>query len=140
MKVLIMPCERPLRNGNRNPRGYPYWDKLKELLSSDGHTIEEITGIVPLKELEKIIEEYDIIITIDSFFQHFCWYHGKQAFTIWGVSDPLIFGHKENINILKDRKYLRPFQYDVWENVVYDESAFTSPEEVYRIIMEHKHL
>lgn len=141
MKALILPCERPLRNGARNPRGYPYWEKLVELLLTKGIEVSEIREpTVPLKDLRKMLDEYDIIITIDSFFQHFCWYYGKQAFVIWGVSDPLIFGHKENVNILKDRKYLRPFQFDIWESVKYDESVFPSPEDVFKIITEHKHL
>ena len=53
------------------------------------------------------------------------------------VSDDLeiILGHKitENsnyINLLKDRKYLRPDQYNVWEGVECDSECFVNPKTI----------
>jgi hypothetical protein len=66
-------------------------------------------------------------IGVDSFFQHFCWDLGKPGIVIWGQSDPNIFGHPENINLLKDRKYLREKQFWLWEQAEYNEEAFVLP-------------
>ena len=67
------------------------------------------------------------------FFQHLGWDEGKQGIVLWGPSDPLIFGHPENINLLKDRKYLVPNQFLIWEQQEYQSERFVKPNEV----MEH---
>jgi hypothetical protein len=74
---------------------------------------------------------------VDSFLQHFCWSIGVKAIVLWGTSDPLIFGHEENINVLKNRGYLRPNQFDMWEGDPYNPNAFVTPEEVLKIISEY---
>jgi hypothetical protein len=50
----------------------------------------------------------------------------------FGQSDPNIFGYPGNINLLKDRSYLRPEQFLHWwhETVFYKEDAFVSAETV----------
>src|SRR5690349_8577018 len=101
--ILISRGVRPLRNGKTNAKTYPYFDELVSLLGD--YEIKEIETM-PLEQLEPTIKSAETVICVDSFIQHFCWLIGKQAVVIWGKSDPLIFGHKENINILKDRKYL----------------------------------
>ena len=53
---------------------------------------------------------------------------------LFGQSDPLIFGHPENINLLKDRKYLREQQFWWWEQCEYKEDAFVRPEEVIKYL------
>lgn len=92
----------PTINGSVHPKLYPFWDELVELFKADGHYITEIP-ILPLPALQRFISTSDIVICSDSFIQHFCWYIGKRAFVLWGISDPELFGHKEHVNILKDR-------------------------------------
>jgi len=128
-KILIIPNERKLRNGKKNPKDYPYWDELKEKLTKK-YEVNIIKDILPFKEWEKIIHTYDKIITIDSFFQHFCWYHNKKCIVIFGKSDPIIFGHVENTNILKSRANLRQNQFDIWESEEYDPNVFNTPDEI----------
>ena len=130
MKITIFPSSRLLRNGERNPREYPYWEELKDLLKNTEHSFTYVDVIVPFDELTNMINNSDVVITIDSFIQHYCWYLGKKCIVLWGVSDPLIFGHKENINILKDRKYLRPNQFDIWETQKYNKNVFVLPEKI----------
>jgi hypothetical protein len=62
--------------------------------------------------------------------QHFGWSMGKQGIVLWSVSDPNIYGHPENINLLKDRSYLAKNQFLWWDFVEYNADAFVSPEEV----------
>lgn len=85
---------------------------------------------MPLPELEAFIKGSFTVIATDSFIQHFCWSIGKKAIVLWGVGDPLIFGHKENVNLLKSRDNVRPNQFDTWEDVPYRPEVFVSPEEV----------
>jgi hypothetical protein len=46
------------------------------------------------------------------------------------VSDPLIFGHPENINLLKDRNSLAANQFLWWENTEHNPNHFVKPEEI----------
>lgn len=130
--VIISRGVRPLPNGNRSAKDYPYWDELIKLLSKDYEVIEVVKE--PLDKLEKMIKEAKYVICCDSFLQHFCWYYKKQAIVLWGTSDPLIFGHAENINLLKDEKYLRRRQFDTWEAEPYNPEPFISPQEVIQVL------
>ncbi len=55
---------------------------------------------------------------------------------LFGISDPIIFGHPENVNLLRDRKYLRPHQYDLYYVNEYCNEAFVTPEEVVKALSE----
>ena len=67
---------------------------------------------------------------MDSFFQHLGWLVGKQGIVLWSVSDPNIFGHTENINLLKDKVYLAQNQFLWWDYVEHNPDAFVAPQEV----------
>ena len=45
-------------------------------------------------------------------------------------SDPVIFGHPENVNLLKDRKYLREKQFWLWEQCEFNADAFVTSDVV----------
>jgi len=135
--IIIAPCSRPLRDGSPNPKSYPYWKELCELLIEKGYEVvqvgtEEETKyvddfrVLDFKGLEKLLKECDTYITIDSFAQHLGWYVGKQGIVIFSISDPNLFGHKENINIV-NRSYLRPNQFDIYEGTPYNKEAFIQP-------------
>ena len=147
MKVLISPFSQKLRNGKENPKNYPYWRELIDLMIKEGMEITQI-GVkgelelakdcrfnLSLSQLRELIKEYDTWISVDNFFHHFCWYYGKKGIALWGISDPGIFGHKENINLLKSRDYLRKDQFDLWENAEYSRDAFMKPEEVIKYLI-----
>lgn len=135
--ILIAPWARKMPEGLLHPKDYPYW---KEVISGlNGHIIQVgIEGEVQLVDdfrkglslgqLQKLVNECDTWISVDSFFQHFCWDLGKPGIVIWGPSDPNIFGHPENINLLKDRKYLRPNQFWWWDQCDFNEESFVQPE------------
>ena len=137
--IIIAPCERPLRNGQQNPRAYPYWKELVELLKDyeviqigearDKSYVPEM-HVTNLEILSELIKKCDTYVTIDSFFQHYAWSLGKKGIVIFSKSDPKIFGHKENINLIKDKRYIRNDQFNTWEGVPYEEEAFVKPETV----------
>jgi len=137
MKIAIARCHRDLRNGSPNPREYPYWDELIKLMQEDNHIVYEQGIAINHDVLLDDLKDKDLIITIDSFIQHFCWYHGLKAIVLWGPSDPLIFGHKENVNIIKSRSYLRARQFDVWEGEPCNKDAFYTAEELYNNMKEN---
>ena len=55
---------------------------------------------------------------------------GACARIEYGLSDPLIFGDENNINILKDRKYLRADQFNFWDSVPPNIESFVEPEHI----------
>jgi len=143
--LIISPFAKKLHNGNENPKNYPFWEELIQKLPKDIKVIQVgITGEkqlvpdfrqnLPLDELKKLILECDTWIGVDSFFQHLAWAIGKPGIVLWSVSDPLIFGHPENINLLKDRNSLVENQFLWWDFTEHKPDTFVSPDEVLKFI------
>jgi hypothetical protein len=141
--IIIAPFAKKLRNGGNNPKNYPFW---KELISSINEPIIQV-GVegeeqlvsdfrknLSLKELEPLVRESRRWISVDSFFQHFCWDIGVPGIVLWGQSNPIIYGHPENTNLLKNINYLLQNQFVTWETVPYRTDCFVSPEEVLRYL------
>ena len=153
-KIIISPYSRKLRNGKENPKNYPFWNELLSLLKNEGFYIIQIgrTGEVKLEksdellldkslnDLKKLISESDIWISVDNFLPHLCHLIPKPGIVLFGQSDPLIFGHKENINLLKDRKYLREKQFDIWECCECNNDAFVEPSVVLDFVCKRRQL
>ena len=133
-----------MRNGKPNPKNFPYWeDVVKGLKVKNYHVIQvgvknekEILGVdevlfnQPLEELEKLIKKCKTWVAVDNFFPHLCRLQAKSGIVIFGQSDPDIFGHPENINLLKDKTYLREKQFDIWETVTYTNECFVDAQTV----------
>lgn len=142
MKILLFPYAKFMRNGKQHPKNYPYWRELVDLLQRAGHTlvqvgvegeeqlVDDFRAGLSYTELCELIPQYDTWIGVDSYGQHLAWSVGKRGIAIFGQSDPLIFGHPENINLLKDRKYLRQQQFWLWEQCEADDSVWINPDEV----------
>ena len=144
-KILISPYSKKIETYSRNAKNYPYFKELVCKIKKSGlHTIqvgiegEESIGCdemqfnLSLKDLSKLIDECYGWISVDNFFHHLAWTRGKMGNVIFGPSDPNIYGHKENNNILKNRKYLAPLQFDTWENIRYNDHAFDKANIVFR--------
>src|SRR6516165_4669211 len=143
--ILFAPFARKLRNGNRSPKDYPpeFSRKLVELLQKQGNEVVQIgvkgeEQIAPkfetdlsLEEVTNLLKISDTFIAVDSFLQHHAWDIGKRGTVIFSQSDPNIFGHKFHNNLLKDRKYLRPNQFDLWEATPRNDEAFFDWNEVF---------
>jgi ADP-heptose:LPS heptosyltransferase len=137
--ILIAPYAKKLRNGQNNPKNYPWWPELISLIKEpiiqvgiDGETqlVDDFRKNLSLNELEYLITQCRTWISVDSFFQHLAWYINKPGIVLWGQSDPLIFGHSENTNLLKDRSYLREKQFWLWEQCEYKTEVFLEPQQI----------
>lgn len=137
--IVIAPFARGMRNGMPHPKNYPYWS---EVISRIDETVVQVgvegeTQLVPtfhknlsLSELAELVNQSRTWISVDSFFQHFCWDLKKPGIVLFGQSDPNIFGHPENVNLLKDRKYLREKQFWLWEQCDFIAESFVDPDVV----------
>ena len=137
--IIISPYSKQLKNGKRNPKEYPHWEELIALINEpivqvgiagEKQLVPDFRPNLSLVQLKKLLQECRTWIGCDSFFQHLAWSIGKPGIVLWSVSDPLIFGHPENINLLKDRSCLAENQFLWWDYVEYDSSKFVSPQEV----------
>lgn len=149
-QVIISPFSRSLPDGRRNPKDYPYWSEvIKELKKKDIHllqigvigekVLEGVDEFLPNLSLEKLADlaiSCDTWVSIDSFFQHLCDLVQKPGVVIWGKSDPKLFGHMQNKNLLKDEKYLRAGQFESWTCTEWNEEVFVSPQIVVKAILE----
>jgi hypothetical protein len=135
--IIISPYAKALRSGKTNAKNYPYWKELIRLIDEpivqvgiDGEEqlVDDFRKNLSLDELGNLVDQCKTWISCDSFFQHFSWDKQKYGIVLWSVSDPLIFGHPENINLLKDRNNLVENQFLWWENTEHDANKFVSPE------------
>jgi hypothetical protein len=141
--VIIAPYAQKLRNDKNNPKNYPWWPELISMIKEpiiqigvEGETqlVDDFRKNLTMDQLKHLVLECSTWIAVDSFFQHFAWDLNKPGIVLWGQSDPLIFGHPENTNLLKDRKYLREKQFWWWEQCEYNAEAFVRPEEVIKYL------
>ena len=140
--IIISPYSKALLSGKQNPKNYPYWKELIEMIDEpiiqvgiegEQQLVPDFRKNLPITELRKLIQECRTWISCDSFFQHLGWDEGKKGIVLWGVSDPLIYGHPENINLLEDRKHLAENQFLWWEFVDHRNERFVKP----KIVLEH---
>ena len=143
--IIISPYAKPLIKGGVNPKtpGVDYWKELIALIDEpivqvgvegEEQLVPDFRKNLTMPELKKLIAQCRIWIGIDSFFQHLAWDQGKPGIVLWSVSDPLIFGHPENINLLADRKYLASNQFLWWDYTPHNVDAFVKPEEVIKFL------
>jgi ADP-heptose:LPS heptosyltransferase len=137
--IIISPFVKPLRDGKNNPKNYPYWETLIEMIDEpivqvgvegEKQLVSDFRKNLHISELRKLIQECRTWISCDSFFQHLAWDEKKPGIVLWGPSDPLIFGHHENVNLLKDRSHLTPNQFLWWEATEHKNERFVKPKEV----------
>lgn len=147
--IVIAPYAKRLRNGKENPKNYPHWRELVHLMSKTHDIIQigidgedRIPGVaetkfgIKLKEIEELIQYCDTWVSVDSFLQHMvnCTPLKKPGVVLWARSDWRIFGYPQNLNIIKDEKYLLQFPFSIWEDVPYDPDAYMPACEIYEIM------
>ena len=137
--IIISPYAKQMRDGKPHPKNYPYWEelvaKITEPIIQIGVTgekqlVPDFRQNLPLSELAKLVNECTTWISVDSFFQHFCWDLKKPGIVLFGQSDPKIFGHPENINLYSSPAYFREKQFWLWEQATFNAKAFVTPEVV----------
>ena len=143
--ILLFPFANKLQNNKPNPKSppIPWWEELISLIDDDiiQVGIDGEHQLVPnfkkncsVEELSTMIKDCTTWIGIDSYGQHLCWSLNKYGIVIWGQSNPIIFGHPENINLLKHPSYLMKNQFLKWDMVPYISECFVSPQEVVKYI------
>lgn len=139
--ILISPWSRSTENGP-SPKNYNNWFrvvaglrekglKVTQLSCKGEPTIENVNerhDNLKLKEVMDLTRKCQTWISVDNFFQHMAWSIGQPGVVIFGLSDPEIFGHPENINLLKDRRYLREKQFWLWSQCDPNPDAFVEPD------------
>jgi ADP-heptose:LPS heptosyltransferase len=144
--IIISPYSRvfpPEIKNRTNAKNYPYWDEVVASLKKDFTVIQigiegepAIKGIddfhsrLSFKQLRKMADDCDTWISVDNFFPHMANIEGKRGVVIFGKSDPNVFGYGQNVNLLKDRKYLRAEQFKQWFEEEANEDVFVRPQEV----------
>jgi len=140
--IIISPYAKALISGKQNPKNYPYWKELiaqidepiiQVGIEGEVQLVKDFRKNLRISELRKLLQECRTWISCDSFFQHLGWDEGKPGIVLWSVSDPLIYGHPENINLLKDRSYLAENQFLWWEWTEHKNERFVEP----KIVLEH---
>ena len=141
--ILIHPYAKPLKNGKENPKNYPYWEELISLIyepiiqigvEGEKQLVPDFRKNLSMLELKHLLNECRTWIGIDSFFQHLAWDCQKPGIVLWSVSDPLIYGHKENINLFKNRVYLAKNQFLWWDFTEHNPDAFVKPKEILKCL------
>jgi ADP-heptose:LPS heptosyltransferase len=145
--ILISPYSKILRAGTYNAKNYPWWPVVIANLKNEYEVIqvgikeepplvEDFRPNLKLKEVAKLIEDCFVWISVDNFFPHLAHLVGKPGIVVWGVSDPNIFGYKENKNLLKSKKYLRENQFFIWDGVKHDSNVFVTPEVIIKAVKD----
>lgn len=98
--------------------------------------VEDFRKNLPISELRSLIRECRTWISVDSFFQHLGWDEGKKGIVLWSVSDPLIFGHEENVNVYVSRDFFEKNQFNRWDESMFSEEKFVKPEVVIEVLRD----
>lgn len=137
--IIISPYAKMLINGKQNPKNYPFWeDLIRQIdepivqvgIEGEKPLVEDFRKNLSIEALRDLLRECRTWIACDSFFQHLAWDEKKPGIVLWSVSDPLIYGHPENVNLLKDRSYLAKNQFLWWEFVEHKAERFVEPKVV----------
>jgi ADP-heptose:LPS heptosyltransferase len=148
--ILIAPYSKTLLNRTDNPKNYPYWPELIDLLKNEGYITTQIIydKEAPLntndfvlnpsvETLTSLIKNCNFFVCVDTYLQHMAKHYNKYGVVLWALSDPNVFGYSNNINILKSREYLRTNQFNTWHNVPNNIHAWLDANSVMNIIKEN---
>ena len=137
----------PYSQNANHPKSYPQWLELIKLLKTTGYrlvqigrsneptldSIDEHVKDKSFSELQSLISGSKTWISVDNFLPHMvnCIDKIIPGVVIFSQSDPRLFGYPYNINILKSDKYLRPNQFDKWDDVKRIDASFESAENIF---------
>ncbi len=146
MQICIFPRCKRLKDGSPSPKDYPYWQQLVSLMKQDGYDIIQIspfseeyidgvkimTGALSIEEIKDLVNKSVTYISCDSFAPHLLSF--IRGYVIFGVSDPKIYGYERNLNILKDRSFLKKLQFEDWRPHDNNKEAYLSAGTVWQMI------
>lgn len=137
--IVISPWSKRLPNHTPNPKNYPWWPELISKLpdpivqvgvSGETQLVSDFRQNLTLQDLATLIHTCEFWISCDSFMQHYAWDLGKPGVVLWGPSDPIIFGHPENLNITKGRDFQSKDQFLMWNLIENRTDWWYSPDQV----------
>lgn len=147
-KILIQPYAAMPKDATelgKNPKDWPYFDKLIEAMPQHewlqiGFGNKPIKGAKELvtnrKGVIALIEECDTWISVDTWLQHVATLTcRKRGIVLFSKSEPNMFGHPQNINLLKSKMYVQS-PYAEWLAANYSAAAFVSVEKVIEAVNE----
>jgi len=141
--IIISPYSKALLSGKQNPKNYPYWKELIAMIDEpivqvgiegEEQLVPDFRKNLPIPALRELLWQCRTWVSCDSFFQHLAWDEGVPGIVLWGPSDPLIYGHPENINLLKNREHLVKNQYIWWDATEHNSNRFVLPKEVIKYL------
>lgn len=146
--LILSPYTKPTMDGSPNAKQFPWWQEVVDALckdieivqigANDEKRLDNVKVFVKprLNELAGILKEAKCFASVDNFLQHFVYMKKLpiRGVVVWSQSNPSIFGYPNNVNLLKDRKYLRQYQWHFWHQTKFDENAFVQPDIVVNAI------
>lgn len=139
--ILVSPWARNTTEGKPSPKNYSHWKDVVDGLSKAGHELVQVScsgepdvqgtrraNDLPFGQIAELLKTCETWLAPDNFLPHLAWTIGQPGVVIFGPSSPDIFGHPENINLLKDRRFLRVRQFGLWSQENPNPDAFVAPE------------
>jgi len=143
--IPIFPWSRNTTEGAPSPKNYSHWVSVVSGLVKAGHEVVQVStssepdvqgarrmNDLTFQKIGALLATASTWIAVDNFLPHMAWTLSQPGVVIFGLSDPDIFGHRENINLLKGRHFLRARQFGLWSQADPNPEAFVSPEIVVR--------
>ncbi len=137
--IVISPWAKQLPDNKWNPKNYPWWPQLIALLpqpivqvgvGGEQQLVPDFRTNLNLQELATLIHTSSFWISCDSFVQHYAWDLGKPGVVLWGPSNPIIYGHPENMNITKGAQFQSADQFLMWHLIENRTDWWYSPDQV----------
>ncbi len=132
-----------------NPKDYPYWSLLVDALNKEGFNTIQLSsvgelrvpktsefheGLNPSQILEKCKDAFTFV-SVDSFAPHFLNLYKIYGIVIFAITNPKIFGYKENKNLLKSEIYLKKDQKDYNKPEYFDINSFVGVDDIVKEVL-----
>lgn len=145
-KILIQPYAAIPKDANevgKNPKDWPFFNEL--IAAMPEHEWIQIgcsnKPIVGAREVTTnrsgvidLINECDTWVSVDTWLQHVATLTcKKRGVAIFSKSEPKMFGHPQNINLLKSQMYVQS-PYATWLASNYSKDSFVSVDKVVKAI------
>jgi len=143
------PITAPVNSTNPlHPKTYPFWEELVVELekiqpvvqlvrAGDKDLVADVRRTYSPVDMAELMTQCSCWVSIDTFIPKFSRFFNKRGVVIFGPTDPLVFGFPENINLLKDRSYIRPDPDAPWgDDEVNDPEKFVSVDVVVNAVKE----
>jgi hypothetical protein len=147
-KIILQPYAAIPKNATelgKNPKDWPYFNELVAAMPEHefvqiGFGDKPIVGaeqfVGTRNDILRLLRDADTFVCVDTWLQHLATLHAaKRGVVIFTRSQPYMFGHRSNINLLKSYMYvLSP--YIRWDAIDYTSAAFIGVDKVIQAIKE----